>query len=251
MDTYLAFAKVYDRWMRNIPYHRWCRRILDILHTYEIDNGIIADLGCGSGRMTRKLAEAGYDMIGIDNSEEMLARAYEKSSRDSNILYLCQDIRAFELYGTVRAAICCCDTVNYMADEGELATLFRLVNNYLDPGGLFIFDIKTEKWFQTTAGLTSCRHDQKGDFFCETAMDQDVFEYHLSMFEREADGRYAKFEEYHYQKIFTKEAVCRALADAGLQLLAVTDGYSSRPGSDADHRLCFIAKECGKSHDCT
>ena len=249
MMIYSEFAKIYDRWMNDIPYCKWCQRILDILHTYQINDGIIADLGCGSGSVTRKLADAGFDMIGIDLSEEMLAQAYEKSEKYPDILYLLQDIREFELYGTVRAIVCCCDTLNYLADRDELTKVFRLVNNYLDPGGIFIFDIKTGKWFRETDGITSSLHEDIGDFFCETCMDEDAFEYHITMFEKESDGRYAKSEEYHYQKVFTLEDITSALEAAGLILLEITDGYSKRPYTDASDRLCFIAKESGKN-DC-
>lgn len=245
MDIYNEFARVYDRWMRNIPYTRWTKRIIEILHDYHIDDGIVLDLGCGSGRITRKLADAGYDMIGIDSSEDMLAQAYEKN-REREILYLCQDMREFELYGTVKAIVCCCDTINYLADRDELTQVFKLANNYLDPGGLFIFDIKTDVWYEEADGLVDARHEPKGDFFCETFLDEDEFEYHVTMFEKQKDGLYQRFEEYHYQKVFLRKDIENSLNEAKLKLLQVTDGYTKKKPTDKSHRLCFIAKECEK-----
>lgn len=244
---YNDFARVYDRWMSNIPYTRWSKKIIEILHTYNIKDGIVLDLGCGSGRITRKLADAGFDMIGIDASEEMLMQANSKSKKYPDILYLCQDMREFELYGTVKAVICCCDTLNYLADTDELTEVFKLVNNYLDPDGLFIFDIKSPAWYEEADGLVDARHEKKGDFYCETFLDGDEFEYHLTMFEQNNTGLYEKLEEYHYQKLFTKEDIENSLIKAKLDLINVIEDYKNKKVTDKSYRLCFIAKEYIKS----
>lgn len=247
MAIYSNFARVYDRWMRNIPYTKWSKRIIEILHSYGINEGIVLDLGCGSGRITRKLADAGYDMIGIDASEDMLFEATEKSKKYEDILFLCQDMREFELYGTVNAIVCCCDTINYLSDTEELTEVFKLVNNYLDPNGLFIFDVKTPAWYDEADGLVDARHEKNGDFFCETFLDEDEFEYHISMYEKDDEETYRKFEEYHYQKVFTREDIENSLNEAKLSLLEITDDYSKKNPTDKSSRLCFIAKEYGKS----
>ena len=96
MDAYTGFASVYDRFMEDVPYELWCAMIVKELHRASITDGLILDLGCGTGTLTGMLAEAGYDMIGVDGSGEMLAEAREKSD-GMDILYLCQDMREFEL----------------------------------------------------------------------------------------------------------------------------------------------------------
>lgn len=245
MAIYSDFSRVYDRWMNKIPYTRWSKNIIEILHKNGINDGIILDLGCGSGRITRKLSDAGFDMIGIDASEDMLIQAYEKSKKYPDILYLCQDMREFELYGTVKAAICCCDTINYLSDEDELVEVFKLVNNYLDPEGIFIFDIKTREWYESADGLTDAKHEDKGDFYCETCLDGDEFEYHITMFEKTKDNLYERFEEFHYQKVFLRETIEKSLKKAKLQLIDVIDDYSNKR-TGRTNRLCFIAKEYGK-----
>ena len=104
MDAYTSFASVYDTFMDNIPYEEWAEYVIGLLKEYGIQDGLVLDLGCGTGNMTELLAGAGYDMIGIDNAEEMLEIAMEKRERSGHdILYLLQDMREFELYGTVRA----------------------------------------------------------------------------------------------------------------------------------------------------
>ena len=117
MDAYTGFAEVYDTFMDNIPYGEWCRYLTGLLKKYGVEDGLVLDLGCGTGSVTELLAEEGYDMIGVDNSEDMLQIAMDKraaSGRD--ILYLLQDMRDFELYGTVAAVVSICDCMNYILE---------------------------------------------------------------------------------------------------------------------------------------
>ena len=139
MEAYTSFARVYDTFMDNIPYEEWCEYLTGLMREYGVRDGLVLDLGCGTGNMTELLAKAGYDMIGADNAEEMLEIAMEKRDKSGHdILYLLQDMREFELYGTVRAVISVCDSVNYITEPEELQEVFRLVNNYLDPKGVLI-----------------------------------------------------------------------------------------------------------------
>ena len=142
MEAYTGFAEVYDVFQDNVPYEEWCAYVTGLLAEYGVSDGLILDMGCGTGSLTELLAKAGYDMIGIDNSGEMLQIAMNKS-RDSglDILYLQQDMREFELYGTVRAVVSICDSMNYIMEYGDLVQVFRLVNNYLDPKGVFILSL--------------------------------------------------------------------------------------------------------------
>ena len=115
MEAYTGFAQVYDLFMDTVPYQAWSNYEEEIVAKEGIRDGILLDLGCGTGKMTRIMADKGFDMIGIDNSMEMLdmAREYEYDRvEDSGILYLLQDMREFELYGTVRAVYSACDCLN-------------------------------------------------------------------------------------------------------------------------------------------
>ena len=144
MASYESFAQVYDLFMTIFPYGEWCGYLHMLLKKYGVDGGLVLELGCGTGSMTELLSGLGYDMIGVDNSSEMLGIALEKRERSGHdILYLMQDMRGFELYGTVRAVVSVCDSLNYITEEEDLLQVFRLVNNYLDPGGIFLFDLNT------------------------------------------------------------------------------------------------------------
>lgn len=161
MEAYTSFAYVYDTFMDNVPYGEWARHIREKLCEHGATDGIVLDLGCGTGTMTERLAGYGYDMIGVDNSEEMLELAMEKKTESGyDILYLLQDMRGFELYGTVRAVVSVCDSVNYITEPDELEEVFRLVNNYLDPKGIFLFDFNTVHKYRDVIGDSTIAEDR-------------------------------------------------------------------------------------------
>ena len=161
MGAYTSFAYVYDTFMDNVPYGEWARHIREKLCEHGVTDGIVLDLGCGTGTMTERLAGYGYDMIGVDNSEEMLELAMEKKTESGyDILYLLQDMRGFELYGTVRAVVSVCDSVNYITEPDELEEVFRLVNNYLDPKGIFLFDFNTVHKYRDVIGDSTIAEDR-------------------------------------------------------------------------------------------
>ena len=161
MEAYTSFAYVYDTFMDNVPYGEWARHIREKLCEHGVTDGIVLDLGCGTGTMTERLAGYGYDMIGVDNSEEMLELAMDKKTESGyDILYLLQDMRGFELYGTVRAVVSVCDSVNYITEPDELEEVFRLVNNYLDPKGIFLFDFNTVHKYRDVIGDSTIAEDR-------------------------------------------------------------------------------------------
>ena len=250
MEAYGEFARVYDMFMDNVDYDQWSEYLIGQLKKYGIHDGLVLDLGCGTGVMTELLSAAGYDMIGVDNSEEMLGQAIEKREESGHdILYLCQDMQEFELYGTVRAIVSVCDCLNYITEEEELLEVFKLVNNYLDPGGIFIFDMNTVYKYEEMLGdnvIAENRED--GSFIWENCYDPDcgINEYALTLFIPREDGLYEKSEEFHYQKAYSEECVRRLIKEAGLELLAVYDAYTENPLKRNSGRMTFIVKEQGK-----
>lgn len=249
MQQYTGFASVYDVFMDNVPYDQWADYIDHLLSKYKIEKGLLLELGCGTGSMTRLLAAKGYDMIGIDNSEEMLQIAREKGSdKEEGILYLCQDMRDFELYGTVSAVISVCDSMNYILSEEDLLKVFRLVNNYLDPQGLFIFDLDTEYSYREVLGdNTIAENREEGSFIWEnTYYEEEMLnEIDLTLYipEKPDDGLYRKYEETHYRRAYNLDTVKRLLEEAGMEWVAVYDALTEeQPGSDCE-RVYIIARE--------
>lgn len=275
VEAYSSFARVYDLFMDNVPYEEWCGYIRGLLQEYGIEDGLLLDLGCGTGKMTRLLAAAGYDMIGVDNSEDMLEIArdaeygvdteYDADTEygvvtecemdiecglESHILYLLQDMREFELYGTVRAVISICDSMNYILEEGELREVFRLVNNYLDPEGIFIFDLNTVYKYQELLGETTISENrEEGSFIWDNYYDDKtgINEYDLTLFIREEGELYRKYEETHYQRAYELETVKRLLAEAGMEFVAAYDAFTREPVKADSERIYVIAREHGKS----
>ena len=137
---YNSFAKVYDRLTDDVDYDRIFQYVEKIFAKYQVNPELVLELACGSGNFTKRLVDSGYDVIGIDSSVEMLDIAKEKCPQ---ALLLQQDMTDFELYGTVDAIICILDGVNYVTDKRKLRRMFKWVENYLNPEGIFIFDIIT------------------------------------------------------------------------------------------------------------
>lgn len=250
-ESYKSFARVYDVFMDNIDYPAWSEYLISLLEEYGVKDGLVLELGCGTGSMTELLAEKGYDMIGIDNSPDMLEIALEKRVESGHdILYLLQDMREFELYGTVRGVVSVCDSVNYILEEDELLEVFRLVNNYLDPGGVFIFDMNTPYKYETLIGeSTIAENREEGSFIWENYYDQEtgINEYALTLFIREREDLYRKYEEIHYQKAYDPRSVIRLLREAGLEFVAVYNAFSREaPGEDSG-RIYLVARECQKN----
>lgn len=265
MEAYSSFAKVYDLFMDNVPYEEWFEYVRSILREYGICDGLLLDLGCGTGKMTRLLAKAGYDMIGVDNSADMLEIAreseYEMSGECGNesgnmkadgqpqILYLLQDMRSFELYGTVRAVVSICDSMNYILEEDDLREVFRLVNNYLDPRGIFVFDLNTVYKYRELLGETTISENRKeGSFIWDNYYDEEsgINEYDLTLFIHENGDLYRKYEETHYQRAYDLDTIRRLLAEAGMEFLAAYDAFTREPVEEDSERIYVIAREHGK-----
>lgn len=251
MASYESFAKVYDLFMDNIPYGEWSRYLHHLLRKYGAEEGLVLELGCGTGSMTELLAGYGYDMIGVDNSIEMLEIAREKKEQSGHdILYLLQDMREFELYGTVKAVVSVCDSLNYITEPEDLQTVFKLVNNYLDPGGVFIFDMNTLYKYEELLGDTVIAENrEESSFIWENWYDREehVNEYDLTLFISREDGLYEKYEETHYQRAYEIDEICRMLEEAGLRLEAVYDAFTEEgPESDSE-RVYFVAREQEKN----
>lgn len=247
MEAYTSFAQVYDLFMDNVPYEVWGEYLDKLFKEYGIEDGLLLDLGCGTGKLTRILNEKGYDMIGVDYSYEMLDIA--KMQSDESILYLMQDMREFELYGTVRGIYSACDCVNYILEEDELREVFALANNYLDPGGIFVFDVNTPyKYYELLAENTFAENRKEGSFIWENYFDEEelINEYDLTLYIQEEDGRYQRFEETHYQRCYDLNRIQTLLEETGLEFIAMYDAYTKEPVSEESEKVLFVARECTK-----
>lgn len=249
MEMYTGFAKAYDTFMDNVPYESWVEFIKEKLGQYGIKEGIMLDLGCGTGTLTGLLSDEGYDMIGVDSSIEMLDIAKQKLGDREDILFLCQDMREFELYGTVRAIVCVCDSINYILEKEELQEVFRLANNYLDPDGVFLFDFRTPSSYEEIGDQTIAENREEMSFIWDNYYygDEKINEYELSLFIREEDNLFRKYTEVHYQKAYLLEEIKELIEDSGLIFLEAKDNYTNEDVTDESGRIVVLAREQGKN----
>lgn len=252
MESYTSFAEVYDTFMDNVPYREWAAYVNNILKKHGIEEGTVLDLGCGTGSMTEELDDLGYDMIGVDISDEMLEIAVQKmEEKEREILYLSQDMRELELYSTVDAVVSACDSVNYILDMEELTDVFRLVNEYLEPGGIFFFDFNTRHKYRDIIGDQTIAEDREecsfiwDNYYYE---EECVNEYELTLFIQESEDEtlYRKYQETHLQRGYTLEEMKTMIEDAGLIFETAYDDYTGKPADENSERICVVARECGK-----
>lgn len=245
-EGYHAIFEIYDKLNADIDYEAWADFVEASFDRYlSARPQLLLDLACGTGSMTLALAKRGYDMIGVDGSEEMLGVAFERSV-GQGILYLLQDMRRFELYGTVGAVTCCLDSLNYLTGEGDLSECFATVHNYLDPDGLFLFDMNTPYKFENVyADNAYILEDEESGSYCgwQNAYDPKtrICDFYLSVF-TERDGLYARADEEQHERCYSREEIEAALADAGFELLSVSGDFAfGEPKGDAE-RWYFAAR---------
>ncbi len=252
MDSYTSFAEVYDTFMDNVPYEEWADYLQTLFSEYGIREGLMLELGCGTGNMTEALAKRGYDMTGVDNSGEMLEIAMKKQKQSGyDILYLLQDMQEFELYGTVRGIVSVCDSVNYIVDKQELEEVFRLVNNYLDPDGIFVFDFNTEYKYKKVLGEQVIAEDrEKCSFIWDNYYDEEekINEYELTLFIQDEEKKefYRKYQEVHFQRAYTLDEMKEMTRNAGLIFETAYDAYTRKAPHEKSERICVVAREQGK-----
>jgi SAM-dependent methyltransferase len=233
--------------MEDAPYDGWTDYIQAIWQRHGIKPELVLDLACGTGSITGRLAAKGYDLIGIDRSAEMLMAAQEKQPGGRPILYLCQDMRAFELFGTVDAAVCICDGMNYLTEDGDLLTVLKLMRNYLNPGGYFIFDLNTQYKFSEILSENSFSEIRENEaYIWENYYDaaKKINEYRATFFVKSKNGRYERFDEVHYERAYAIEEVTETIAAAGLTLAAVYDNLTFDPPRVESERVFFVVRRC-------
>ena len=248
MEAYSSFAQVYDMFMDNVPYEEWSRYLIGLLKEYGIEDGLVADLGCGTGKITRLLSDAGYDMIGVDNAAEMLeiAREIQEDEERDDIWYLLQDMRELELSGEVNAMVSICDSMNYILEEEELKEVFLRVKEYLQTGGIFIFDMNTLHKYRDMIGETTIAENRdEGSFIWDNYFYEDemVNEYELTLFIREENGLFRKYEETHYQRAYELDTVKRLIEEAGLKFVTAYDAFTKEPVNRDSERMYIIARK--------
>lgn len=248
METYQRFAYVYDCFMAHAPYAAWAayidRTLQKNMRTEDARAPIVLDMACGTGEMTVRMAQKGYDMIGADISADMLSVARDKADqKKQRILFVCQDMRRLDLFGTVDAVLCVCDGLNYLLSEADLARAFENVRRFINPGGVFIFDMNTEyKFKEVLAGRTFTEDAGSASYLWKNSYDpaSRINTYKVDIFVKAtANGEH--FTETHRQCAYPVDTVCELLARAGMRVLQVNNAYTETPAGPDNERVSFVA----------
>lgn len=243
---YDRFADVYDRMMSETPYDMWFERLLAYLQRQGKTCGHLCELGCGTGEMTERFADVGYEVTGIDLSPDMLALAAEKKKDRQKILYLNQDMTDFSLHKPADVVLCICDSINYLLEEDDLRDLFGCVRAVMPEDGLFLFDMKTEYCYEEILG-NEIRMEDAEDYtvIWDNAYDgvSKINEYILTMFMRDpGSGQYERWDECHRQRAYSPDRIRKLLREAGLELRdCFGEDMEAVPGT-TEERIYFIAQ---------
>lgn len=247
MAGYGDFSMFYDRLTENVDYSQRAGYFSGLIQKWvQRPVELVLDLACGTGSLSVELAQLGYDVIGVDGSEEMLSQAMEKKfDRQADILFLCQDMEDLDLYGTIDAAVCTLDSLNHITDPEKLQRVFNRVSLFLAPGGVFFFDVNTPyKHREILTGQTFVL--DLDDLYCvwqNTSADGETVEISLDIFARESqeDGGYQRYMESFSERAYSHEQILEFLKKSGMELLAVYGDDTMEPPVETSQRWIYAA----------
>jgi SAM-dependent methyltransferase len=291
MEAYTDFAAVYDTFMDETPYEEWGVFVSSLIEKYgvskpysvgmnisseneenikmgdatdeklpsedtegalEQEKNLVVELGCGTGSFTMVMAKKGYDIMGIDLSPEMLDIARRKSSKAGlDIMFLEQDMRELDLYCTTGTVVSVCDSINYLLEDEDVVETFKLVNNFLFPKGIFIFDFNTlHKYRDVIGDATIAENREDCSFIWENYYHEEehINEYDVTIFAKcdKDDELFRRSVETHYQRGYTLEEMKGFVAAAGLEFVTAIDADTHAEPTDDSERIYVVCRESGK-----
>ena len=244
---YDLLAPFYDAINADIDYSSWADFIEKIIgREYRGKPELVLDLGCGTGKMTLELASRGYDMTGIDYSDDMLDVARTSAEeKGHDILWLSQDMREFELYGTVDVTVSCLDCINHLTRPSDVEKTFSLVHNYLIPDGLFIFDINGKYKFENIYSDRSYVMEENGgvciwqNYYNSKTK---ICDFYITLFGEGNDGRYDRYDELQKERMYTINDMKRMLSRTGMEFIGAYSDFDFSPADDTDERIYIVAR---------
>lgn len=244
MTSYENLSRFYDRFTGDVNYKEWADFAERVFQCAQVTPKLVLDLACGTGSLTRIMAERGYEMIGVDASVEMLMQAQSNTMMcDVPPIYLNQCMEALDLYGTIDACLCCLDSMNYVTDPNALQKAFERVHLFLEPRtGLFIFDLNTPQKFALLDGNSYVREDD--GVFCvwQAAVQERLCAFQFDIFEAHG-GNWRRFQEFHEERIYTLSEIQEMLKCAGFVEIACYGDLSFGAVNEATNRVYFTARK--------
>lgn len=246
--SYGIFSSVYDILTENVEYERIADKICSLLTRNGINGGLLLDLGCGTGTLSFLLENKGYDVIGVDPSEDMLAIANEKKyDENSGAIFLCQSGEKLDLYGTIDCAVCVLDTINHISSLEKIRETFKKISLFMNLGGIFVFDINTVYKHEKILGDNTFVYDMD-EVYCvwqntfdaengKTDIDLDFF------IKNEDDECFERYSESFSEYAYKTEDILNVLKECGFEILALTDDYTDNEVIENTQRITITAKK--------
>ncbi|UQZ76731.1 SAM-dependent methyltransferase [Niallia circulans] len=246
--SYEQFAYLYDRLMNDVPYEKWIQLIKKAAADYKVNGANLLDLACGTGELSIRLAQTGYNVTGIDLSEDMLSVAQAKTMEaGESVFYIEQDMSQLEGLPVFDLICICCDSINYLRTEEEVTNTFKSVYAHLDEKGLFIFDVHSlYKMNQLFINQTYTVNDEDLSLIwqCYEGEYPNSVEHDLSFFELdEASGMYRRYDELHFQRTYSVDQYSEWLEQTGFTLLKVEADFSQEILDEKAERIFFYCKK--------
>ena len=245
-NGYEVLAPIYDEMNGEVDYSAWADFIEAIFDKHgEKKIESVVDLGCGTGTMTIELARRGYDMTAVDGSADMLSVARSRDTTGGGILWLMQELQSFELYGTVDAAVSCLDCVNHLTKRADVKSFFHWVHNYLEPGGLFLFDVNTPAKFERVYGDNAYIMETDTAYLGwqnSYTKSSGLCTFYLDVFRERDDGLYERTSGIQKERCYTKRTLDAMLKDAGFDLCAVYADYSFSAPDENTERWYYVCR---------
>lgn len=243
--AYEVFADFYDKLTGNVEYSKRAQYILSLLGKHNHDPGLTLDLACGTGSLTLELKKAGVDIYGIDGSADMLSVALQKASDEGEqILYLRQKMQSIDLYGTIDTCLCTLDSLNHLTDKKDVQKTFDRVSLFMNPRGLFVFDVNTIYKHREVLKDNVFVFDTD-EVYCvwqNTPLEDDVVEISLDFFIPEENNYYRMTETFR-ERAYTADELSEMLGTAGFEVEAIYGDMTELPPCDTEQRLTFVARK--------
>ncbi len=244
--SYDIFSGFYDRLTDNVEYEKRADYFCRLLSMCNIKDGILLDLGCGTGSMSVKMAEKGFDVIGVDISIGMLGIAQQKMYESGRkILFLNQPMQDIDLYGTVDCAICVLDGINHLNNSDEVRQTFEKVSLFMNKGGAFAFDVNTIHKHKNVLADNAFIYEFD-DLFCAWQNnyneEDNSVDITLDFFEEE-DGVYYRSDESFSEQAYELDEISAWLEEAGFEIIGIYDDLTTDPVRPDSERAVFLAKK--------
>ena len=243
MSCYEALAGAYDALTEDVGYAQRADFLEKLLRRSAIPVKLVLDLACGTGTMTWLLTQRGYEVIGVDGSEDMLAAAMSKGGQAAGVppVFLHQSMPKLDLYGTVDAAVCCLDSLNYLTRPADVQRTFQRLHLFIAPGGLLVFDVNTVEKLSALDGQVFL--DETEDTYCvwRTEYRRGLCTYFVDLFRLQPDGAWNRQWEIHRQRAYTVEELTAWLKAAGFADIRIYGDMVRRSPREGEQRVYFTA----------